>query len=123
MPTYTTLPKTADLMQNKTAAFIIVDVSDDIDLGYFWHKASGNAAGKLKVTLVKNDGSTTVEKLAEDGEVFLVNTSPPQIKVLVLPEDLDQLLNLKLYAEFKIDDSWVQADVVVLKVVDDPIPS
>jgi hypothetical protein len=119
---YTTLPEGADLMQSKTHAFVIVDISEDIDLGYFWYKAAGNANGKLKVTLVKLD-NTTVVKLAEDGEVALLNTSPPKIKVLIEPTDIDFIGALKVFPEFKIDDSWIQADRVVFTVVDDPIPS
>jgi hypothetical protein len=121
MPTYTTLPENADLMQSKTQGYKIIPVSSDIDLGYFWQKAGGDANGKLKVTLVKLAG-TTVSKLADDGSVLMVNTSPPKIKVLINPTDIDFVGKLKFYAEFKIDDSWLQADVVVVDVVDDPIP-
>jgi hypothetical protein len=124
---YTTLPENADLMQGKTNAFAIIPVSDDIDLGLFWQKAGGNANGKLKVTLVKLDGTTTVVKLAEDGKVLLVNTSPPKLKVLIETTDTTGTLGatgtgkVKLYSEFKIDDSWIQDDVVLLNVNDDPI--
>lgn len=122
MPTYHTLPETADLMQSKTHAFKIIPVSDDIDLGLFWQKAGGSAAGRLKVTIVKQDGATTVEKLSDTGDVQVVNTDPPKIKILIAPADIDQVGELKIYPEFKFDDSWVQADMVSLTVKDDPIP-
>jgi len=121
MPTYTTLPPGADLMQNKTHAFVIVSVSGDVDLGYWWQKTGGSASEKLKVTLLKPNG-TTVEKLAESGEVDLVNTNPPSIKVLIAPSDINFVGNLRIFAEFKIDDSWIQSDVVTMSVTDDPIP-
>lgn len=122
MPTYTTLPESADLIQDRTQAFKIVPISDDVDLGYFWQKAAGNPDGKLKVTLIKPN-NTTVVKTAEDDEVAVVNTSPPKIKVLIEPTDVDFVGNLRLFAEFKIDDSWVQADVIALPVTADPIPA
>lgn len=118
---YATLSETADLMQGKTNAFKIISVSDDIDLGYFWQKAGGTAGGKLKVTLVKKNGDVVL-KTATDGEVAVVNTQPPKIKVLITPTDIDFVGALSIYPEFKIDDSWIQADRIVLTVVDDPIP-
>lgn len=122
MPTYTTLPEGADLMQGKTNAYYIIDVSEDVDLGLFWQRAGGNAVGLMKVTLVKPDG-TTVVKLSDDDSVLVLNTSPPKIKVLITTTDIDFVGKLKFYPEFKIDDSWVQADVVIVTVVDDPIPN
>jgi hypothetical protein len=121
MPTYTTLPEGADLVQDRTVAFTIIPVSDDVDLGYWWNKAGGVSAGKVKVTLVKPDGTTV---LKENADVLLVNTAPQKIKVFInglTATDIDFVGNLKFYPEFLIDDSWVQADVVVQAVADDAI--
>ncbi len=109
-------------MQSKTLGFRIIDVSDDIDVGYFWQKAGGSASGKLKATLVKPNGNTVL-KAAEYGEIAVVNSSPPKVKILITPTDIDFVGSLKIFVEFKIDDSWFQADKVTLTVVDDPIPT
>jgi hypothetical protein len=122
MPTYATLPAEAKLMQNKTSAFLVVPVSDGVDLGYWWMKTAGDIAGKLRISLLKPNGTVTV-KAAEDGDAGMVNTEPAAVKVLVLPADIDFIGNLKIFPEFKIDDSWVQADPVIREVVDDPVPS
>lgn len=122
MPTYNTLPESADLMQSKSHGFKIIEISDDIDVGYWWNKCGGSASGKLKATLVKPD-ATTVTKLSENGDISIVNSSPQRVKVLIAPTDIDFVGNLKIFVEFKIDDSWFQADKVTLGVVDDPVPT
>lgn len=121
MPMYETLPENVALMQNKTHGFVIVKV-ENVDAGLFWQKAGGDVSGKLKATLLKPSGST-VEKLSEDGEVFLVNTDPQRIKILVEPSDLDFVGKLKVFPEFAFDDSWLPGAVQELSVVDDPIPT
>lgn len=121
MPTYETLPEGAKLIQNKTLAFLLIPVSNSVDVGLWWQQAGGNPAGKLKATLRKSDG-TTVEKLAEDGKVALDNSAPQRIKVLFEPADLDQLGMLKVFAEFKLGDSWLQAETVSVTIDDDPVP-
>jgi hypothetical protein len=76
----------------------------------------------LKVTIVDTGGAATV-KLADDGSVAMVNTSPQKIKVLLLAADTEGVIgNYKFYPEFKIDDSWIQCDAVVVPVIDDAIP-
>jgi len=121
MPTYETLPEGSKLVQNKTLGFLLVPISDNIDVGLWWQKAAGNSSGKLKATLQKQNGAN-VSKTAADGEVALDNTAPQRVKVLFAPSDLDQVGNIKILVEFKFDDSWLQAEMITVQVVDDPVP-
>lgn len=128
MPTYTpsdyaTLALDADVVQNKTNAYKIIPISDDVDLGYFWQK-SGLVldSTNFKLTYVK-PGGTTINR-SDTGAMQLVNTNPQLVKVLILGvtlTDIDFIGNLLIYPEFKINTSWVQADRVVVPVIDDPI--
>lgn len=121
MPDYAIISLEADLVQGKTHAYKKIKVSDDVDLGLFWQRCGGEPAGKMKVTLANPDNDLTV-KLAEDDEVRLINVNPPIIAVLIEPTDVDFTGSLRCFPEFKIGDSWLTADRVVLEVIDDPIP-
>lgn len=127
--TYEALPPDSKLIQSKTKAFLLVKISDNVDVGLWWQKTAGDASGKLKATLQKQSGST-VNKTSEAGEVVLDNTAPQRVKVLIVPADVNELGNLKIYVEFKFVnteggdefETWMQADVVTATVIDDPIP-
>jgi hypothetical protein len=115
-----TLREGADLIQNKTDAYIVIPVSDNIDLGLFWMRYGESLDGAIVVQLVKPDGSIT--ELNTAGYYDIVNTMPQKIKIRLTPAEVDQLGTLKVYAIFQMAPlSWVAADRVVLTVIDDPV--
>jgi hypothetical protein len=117
---YATLPVGTKPTQNKTEAWLSFEVTG-VDLYLWWSKSGGSPNGVLKATLERPD-ATTVDKLAEDGEVNIIWSAPtPTVKVLALTTDLTQLGTYKVLFEFKIDDGWVQAPIVTFQTLDDTV--
>lgn len=118
---YATLSEDADIVQNRTNAYKIITISDDIDTGLFvsiWGTDLVDYGPHIRVTIVKADGTRVLRD--EEGTLVLVNIQPQKLKVYLDLTDVNQIGSLSFYPEFQMAPaSWVQADRVVLTVIDD----
>jgi hypothetical protein len=120
---YATIRQGDPVTQNLTEAYVIIPISDEIDLNYIWNHAGGVFdTTNVKYSIVKPDNTVIVR--VDTGSMVLVNTAPQLVKVLILTSlgDTSQVGNLQIYPEFKFDLSWLQADRVVVAVSDDATP-